>query len=103
MYLDLFKKSNLKRKEIIVDDESLKYYKKNVKQFRIVDGRQIRVRTKPVKVIFTFFSNSTTIIIDYVDEKGKEVGGGWEINEANAIDRLTRSFGEMRGKWKRLR
>jgi hypothetical protein len=103
MYLDLFKKSKLKRREIKVDDESLKYYRMNVKQFRIVEGKQIRVRTKPVKVTFTSFSNSTTIIFDYVDNKGREVGGGWEINEAKAIDSLTRSFGEMRGKWRKLR
>jgi len=102
-YLDLFKKSKLKRREIKVDDESLKYYRKNVKRFRIVDGKQIRVRTKPVKIISLSFSNSTTIILDYVDNKGKEVGGGWEINEAKAIDTLTRSFGEMKGKWKTLR
>jgi hypothetical protein len=100
MYLNLFKKSKLKRRQIKVDEESLKYYRTRVKQFRIVDGKQIRVRTTPVKIISTSFSNSTTIILDYVDNKGKEVGGGWEINEAKAIDSLTRSFGEMRGNGK---
>jgi hypothetical protein len=103
MFLNLFKKSKLKKREIKVDDESFKYYKKNVKQFRIVDGKQIRVRTRPVKIISTSFSNSSTIVIDYVDNKGRKVGGGWEINEAKAIESLTKSFGEIRGKWKKVR
>jgi hypothetical protein len=52
--------------------------------------------------MWTYFSNSITIILDYVDKKGKEVGGGWEIGQTEAMECLTRGFGEMRRKWKKV-
>jgi hypothetical protein len=102
MYLDLFKNAKLKRREMTIDRDSIEYYKKNVKRFRIVDGKKIRVRTEPVKIMWTAFSNSTTIILDYVDKNGK-AGGGWEIGETKALESLTGSFGEIKGKWKKVR
>jgi hypothetical protein len=102
MYLDLFKKTKVKRRELKVDLDAVEYYRKNVKQFRIVDGKQIRVRTAPVKIVWTSFSNSNTIILGYLDKKGKEVSSYWEIGHSKAMENLARGFGEIRGKWKNV-
>jgi hypothetical protein len=102
VFLDTFKKTKLNRRELELDQDSIEYYIKNVKQFRVVDGKQIRIMTRPAKIIWTSFSNSTTIILDYVDKKGKEVGGGWEIGQKKAMECLNRSFGEVRIKWKKV-
>ena len=101
-FLREFKKTKLKRKELTLDDESIEFNRKNAKRFRLVDGKQIRVRTKPVKIILTSFSNSATLILDYVDKNGKKVDGGWEIGTAETREALSRSFGKISGRWKKV-
>jgi hypothetical protein len=77
-YLDLFKRTKPKARQFLIDEDAKVLYQQRVKQFRIVKDRQVRVRAKPAKIIWRWFSNSTTVILDYVDEKGRQVGGNWE-------------------------
>ena len=99
IFLNNFKKSRVKTKSLDIDKESIEYNRTNSKTFRIVNGKQIRIRTRPTKIIWTSFLNSTTVMLDYVDKKGKVIGGFWEINEKKAYERLDRDFGKLKGKW----
>jgi hypothetical protein len=102
IFLNNFKKARLKTKSLVLGKDSVEYNRINSNTFRVVKGKQIRLRTRPVGITCTSFSNSTTVSLDYFDKKGKVIGGFWEINEKKASKCLKREFGELKGKWTKV-
>ncbi len=101
-FLEAFKKAKLSKRELTLTEDAIAYHKKNIKQFRIVEGKQVKVINKPVKIVWTTFSNSTTILLDHFNKNDKTIGGSWEINAKEATKRLRGNFGEYKEKWKKV-
>lgn len=102
-FLEAFKKAKMTKKEMVLTEESIAYHRKNIKHFRRVNGKEIRLHPRPVKIVWTTFSNSTTVMLDYVNKNGKSIGGSWEINAKEATRRLRSDFGQYRDKWKKVK
>ena len=100
-FLEIFKSSKTHSKSIIVDKEAIEFKKtSNIERFEIIDGKEISLNEKPIKIVWATIDNSTTVWLDYIDKNGKLISGGtWNINATEVLKNLATEFGRFKNDW----
>jgi hypothetical protein len=99
-FLEIFKKSKMQSKSILIDPEALAFYKKNTKRSIIIDGKETPLNDEPYKIVWKTLTHSTTVWLDYLDKDEVPVEVDyWSINSTEANKRLQWWFGHLKNNW----
>lgn len=97
-FLEIYKNSTTSKKAINLTKSATEHYnlfqKVNMSYSR--DGVAVVKDIKEiVKVIWTSFNNSTTILLNYYDKNDRICQDSWELNSDEATERLSKDFGSL--------